>query len=290
MKVIDIALASFVREPGSTTKEDPDEAPLLAALRARGVRAESLAWDDPAARFDTARVTFLRATWNYHRVPQRFARWIEQVSRQTALYNPAAVVHWNMHKRYLLELASRGVPIVPTELVPQDSDPSLEEICARRGFGAVVIKPAVSAGSRSTQRFTASERVTAEGHLRAVTAREDALVQPYLPEVEGRGERSLVVVDGEITHALRKAPRFAGQAESITPVDDSTAAERALALRAVEAVGAPLFYARVDLVSDAAGPKLMELELIEPSLYFEASAYGLDRFVDGALERLQQTR
>lgn len=290
MKRIDIALASFVREPGSTTKEDPDEAPLLAALRARGVRAESLDWDDPAARFDTARVTLLRATWNYHRVPQRFARWIDAVSSQTALYNPAAVVHWNMHKRYLLDLAARGVPVVPTELVPHGADQSLEGICSRRGFGEVVIKPAVSAGSRATQRFAASERAAGEAHLRAVTAREDALVQPYLPEIEQRGERSLVVVDGEITHALRKAPRFAGQPEGITPVDDASDEERALALRAVEAAGQPLFYARVDIVTNAQGPQLMELELIEPSLYFEASAYGLQRFVAGALARLEQAR
>ncbi len=273
-----------------TTKDDPDEAPLLTALRARGVRAETLEWDDPDARFEEARVTLLRATWNYHRVPERFARWVDAVSAQTALYNPAAVVHWNMHKRYLLELGARGVPVVDTELVPQSTDAQASEplaaIRARRGFGDVVIKPAVSAGSRATQRFGDSELAAGEAHLRAITAREDALVQPYLREISQRGERSLVWIDGEITHALRKAPRFAGEGEGITAVDDVTQAERALAERAIEAAPGPLFYARIDLVTTDAGPQLMELELIEPSLYFEASQHGLDRFVDGALARL----
>lgn len=287
---IDIALASFVRTPGSTTKDDPDEAPLLAALRARGVCAETLEWDDPEARFDTARVTLIRATWTYHRAPQRFARWLDDVSRRTALYNGAEIVRWNMHKRYLLELEARGVPVVPTELVPQSADTSLRAIAERRGFSAVVVKPAISGGSRQTRRFEAHDLDAAEAHLRAITAREDALVQPYLPEVEQRGERSLVWIDGEITHVLRKAPRFQGDGEGITLATDVTAEERALAQQVVGAVRCPLFYARVDMLTHAGAPQLMELELIEPSLYFELSARCLTRFVEGALERLARTR
>jgi len=279
---IDVALASCAKLP----EHDPDQAPLLGALRERGVRAEVLAWDEPDARFERARLTVIRSTWNYHRAPEQFARWLSAVAEQTEMLNPPDVVRWNMHKRYLLELSACGLPVLPTEIVRAAEARALTSILAARGWQDVVIKPAVSAGSRLTQRFASSELPAAEAHLRAITASEDALVQPYIPQIEQRGERSLVWIDGEITHALRKAPRFDGQAEGITAALDVTDEERALAHRVIEAVGQPLFYARVDLVSGDSGPMLMELELIEPSLYFDTSPPSLDRFVDGLIMRL----
>jgi glutathione synthase/RimK-type ligase-like ATP-grasp enzyme len=232
-------------------------------------------------------VTVIRATWNYHRTPERFAHWVDTVAEHTALFNAAEVVRWNMHKRYLLELSERAVAVLPTELVREGSARTVADIRAARGFAVVVIKPAVSAGSRATARFEVNEGAAAEAHLRAITAHEDALVQPYVPEVAKRGERSLVWIDGEVTHALRKAARFDGEAESITPAHDVTDEERALAQSAVTAVGKPLFYARVDLITTASGPMLMELELIEPSLYFAAAPAALARFADGVIARLK---
>jgi glutathione synthase/RimK-type ligase-like ATP-grasp enzyme len=279
--MIEVALASCAVLP----EADPDEAPLLSALRERGVKAAVLAWDDPSARFDQARLTIIRSTWNYHRTPARFARWVRDVAERSSLFNPAEVVLWNMHKRYLLKLSARGVPVLPTQLVPQDAKQSLAAITRDRGWQDVVIKPAVSAGSRSTRRFAAHELALGEAHLAAITAREDALVQPYIRQVEQRGERSLVWIDGQITHALRKAPRLEGDVERITLAEDVTDAELALAHRAIDALSKPVFYARVDVVTGDDGPLLMELELIEPSLYFDASRASLERFVEGVLER-----
>jgi len=279
--MIEIALASCAVLP----EPDPDEAPLLSALRDRDVKAEILAWDDPSARFDLARLTIIRSTWNYHRTPGRFARWVRDVAARCPLFNPAEIVLWNMHKRYLLELSGRGVPVLPTELVAQDGHQSLAAIKRDRGWSDVVIKPAVSAGSRATRRFAAHEAIDAQAHLAAITAREDALVQPYVPQIEQRGERSLVWVDGQITHALCKAPRFDGDVEGITLAEDVTDEELAVAHRVIDALARPVFYARIDLVTGDTGPLLMELELIEPSLYFDASRICLERFVEGVLQR-----
>jgi glutathione synthase/RimK-type ligase-like ATP-grasp enzyme len=196
------------------------------------------------------------------------------------------VVLWNLHKSYLLELARSGVPVTPTHLVPRGSAERLADVAAARGWTDLVVKPAVSAGSRLTLRADAgSER--GEGHLRALTEREDALVQPYLPAVEGHGERSLVFIDGELTHAVRKAPRFAGDAVSVTGPFAVSDDEAALARLALAAVPVPVLYARVDVVPGADGrPMLMELELIEPSLFLEHGAGALERLVDAIASRL----
>src|SRR4051812_1528239 len=90
---------------------DIDEAPLLAALGRGGFTAELAAWDDPAVDWDTAIPTILRSTWNYALDLDGFLAWIARVDRAAPLWNPRSVVHHNVHKRYLLELAERGVPV-----------------------------------------------------------------------------------------------------------------------------------------------------------------------------------
>jgi glutathione synthase/RimK-type ligase-like ATP-grasp enzyme len=279
---IDVALASCHALP----KHDQDQAPLLAGLRAAGLRAEVLAWDDPTADFSSARLTLLRATWNYAQQPERFADWLARTAEVTALWNPWPVVRWNLHKGYLLDLAHAGVRVTPTHLVPRGSAERLADVAAARGWGDVVVKPAVSAGSRLTLRAGAgTER--GEAHLRALVAREDALVQPYLPAVEGHGERALIFIDGELTHAVRKGPRFAGEAESVTGPFDASEAEAALARAVLAAAPTPVLYARVDVAPDADGrPMLMELELIEPSLFFARGPRAVGRLVDAIGSRL----
>ncbi len=284
---MDVALASCVELP----EPDPDEAPLAAALAAAGIEAEIVGWDDPAADWSRARLTLLRATWNYPLAPARFLAWAEAVARVSELWNPLAAVRWNLHKGYLLELAERGVPVAPTALVRRGSEQPLAEILAARGWREAVVKPAVSAASYRTVRVGAGEPESGEAHLRALAADGDVLVQRYLPSVEDHGERALVWIDGELTHAVRKTPRFEGEDESVSPAAVAIApAEAALALAALaagRAAASPLLYARVDLAPGPDGePVVMELELIEPSLFFPQSPAALERFVAAVGRRL----
>jgi len=270
---------------------DADEAPTLAALRAAGLAAGTLAWDDPGADFSVARLTLLRATWNYPEDPQRFLAWVESTAAVTELWNPAAAVRWNLHKGYLLELEKAGVPVVPTCLLHRGETASLAAVLAGRGWSDVVIKPAISAASRLTLRSGPESREAGEAHLRRLAAREDVLIQPYVESVDGHGERAVVWIDGELTHAVRKSPRFAGGGESVAGPLPIATAEAAVAHAAVAAataaVAAPLLYARIDLALRADGtPQVMELELMEPSLYFTYGAEALERFVRGVRRRL----
>jgi glutathione synthase/RimK-type ligase-like ATP-grasp enzyme len=281
---IDVALASCMTLP----EPDADLAPLLSAVRAAGLTAEVLAWDDPGADFASARLTLLRSTWNYSERPAEFLAWIDRVAASTALWNGPETVRWNAHKSYLLDLDARGVPVVPTHLIRRGATTTLAEVTRERGWSDVVVKPAVSGGSRATVRVTAAARERGEAHLRSLAAREDVLVQPYLASVEGHGERAIVWIDGEPTHAVRKSPRFLGDAESVSSAVPIEEDEAALARRAVAAAPGPLLYARVDVARDAAGaPRVMELELIEPSLFFLQMPSALERYVAAVERRLR---
>jgi glutathione synthase/RimK-type ligase-like ATP-grasp enzyme len=281
---LDVALATCVNCP----EPDNDLAPLLDALRAAGLSAEAIGWDDLGADFGQARMTLIRSTWNYSLEPQRFLAWVDRTAEESELWNRRATVRWNAHKSYLLDLAARGVPTVPTHLAHKGDGVPLVDVMRARGWTEVVVKPAVSGGSRQTVRVRPGDEARGEAHLRALLAREDALVQPFLPSVEGHGERAVVWIDGEATHAVRKSPRFLGDPESVSEAVPIEPDEAALARRAVTAAPGPLFYARVDVARGPDGaPCVMELELIEPSLFFPKAPAALERYVAGVAARLR---
>src|SRR5262249_12830814 len=148
-------------------------------------------WDAPIP-------TILRSTWNYALHPEAFAAWIDRVARAAPLWNPREVVHANLHKRYLVELAARGVPVVPTTIVERNG--TIDLAARRERF---VVKPEVGASSLDTRAFEPGDPAAGE-HLARLTARGAALVQPYVASVHDYGERSVVWIDGELSHAVRK--------------------------------------------------------------------------------------
>ncbi len=258
---------------------DADEAPLMAALAAAGIDAALVAWEDPRADWDARVPTIIRSTWNYALQVDAFIAWADRAAAAAPLLNPPAIVRGNVRKRYLLELAARGVPVVPTTLVERGGTLAVPG-------ERVVIKPEIGAGSLDTKVFAAGDRAALD-HLAMITARGAALVQPYVASVDDYGERSLIWIDGELTHSIRKSPRFSGDAEQIDGPFPIEPDERAVAEAALAPYTDRILYGRCDLARDASGqPMIMELELVEPSLFFAKQPAALDRYIDGLKKRL----
>lgn len=200
----------------------------------------------------------------------RIATCLELPEPAAPMINPPDVVRGNLHKRYLLALAARGVPVVPTTLVERGQTCELTAVAAPS-----IVKPEIGAASMATRRFAPAEGA--------------ALVQPYVASVDGYGERALVWIDGALSHAVRKAPRLSGDDEHVDgphPIADD---ERAVAEAALAPVADRILYARVDLARDAAGrPMVMELQLIEPSLYLLHCPGSADRFAAALCRYLAQ--
>ncbi len=266
---------------------DADEDLLLEALAARGIQARMAAWNDPREDWDAHVPTVIRSTWNYIHALPAFLAWAERAERAAALWNPLEVVRGNVHKRYLAELASLDIPTVPTLLVERGRQLELATLARERRWRRLILKPAVGAGSFETRRFEAHEEPEAQRHLERLLARGDALVQPYLESVEGHGERALVCIDGELTHAVRKAPRFANGVECVSTALPIEPDERALAEAVLARAPRDLLYARVDVARGVDGrPQVMELELVEPSLFLRQHPPALQRLVAGLARRL----
>ena len=148
----------------------------------------------------------------FHEAPDAFRRWIDRAAQVSRLRNPPAIVHQNLHKSYLADLAGRGQPVIPTEFLVRGEAADLAALMTTRGWDDVVIKPAISAASYRTRRFRTAETAAGQEFLADLLADRDAMVQRYMTAVENGGEKALVWIDGAFTHAVRKAVRFAGQA------------------------------------------------------------------------------
>ncbi|MCA1823771.1 MAG: hypothetical protein LC640_05805 [Frankia sp.] len=274
----------------------PDEAPLRATLERLGCVVETPSWSAEDISWSTYDVVVLRSTWDYTTRRAGFVSWARHVESETTLCNSAAVVEWNTHKSYLRDLETRGVPIVPTAWVDVGTDCDLRSLGAERGWRDIVIKPAVDAAARGAMRTQATS-AAGQRHLDDLLTRGEAMVQPYVTAVDGYGERALVMLDGTLTHAVRKRAHLGP--EPLGPEDwpppDVVAiapAEGVLAARAVaaarDAMGdVDLLYARVDLVPGADGEVwLGELELTEPYLFLAAAPAGaVETFASAILER-----
>jgi glutathione synthase/RimK-type ligase-like ATP-grasp enzyme len=262
---------------------DEDLPPLLQACAEAGIHAQALAWDDPTVgwgRFDAA---LIRSTWDYTEKLPPFLAWCERVSAQTRLWNPVDVIRWNTDKRYLGELAARGLPVIASFFLAPGDDPA-----SFPDHAEFVVKPTVGAGSRDAQRYVRDERAAAVAHTARLLAQDrHVLVQPYLDAVDTDGETALLYFGGEFSHAIRKAPLlqrgegpttalFAPERiQSRTP----SKAEHAVAEAVLAAIpGGPLPYARVDLLPSTDGPQLLELELTEPSVFLPYGPGAADRF------------
>ena len=269
------ARCTFVTYAG-LPRLDPDDLLAARALERLGVEVRAAVWDDPSVDWELAGTCVLRSTWDYPQRPQAFVAWLGLVEARTVLWNPPAVVRWNLHKFYLRDLAASGVPVVPTAWLPAGTAPGLAELVGARGWPEAVVKPAYGAGTVGVHLFalTPDGLAAAERHANLLLARGDVLVQRYLPSVEDYRERALVFIGGAYSHAVSKAPFQAllpaGEAGELPA--EATPAELAVARLALAAAPGPHLYARVDLVRDEAGaPLLLELELVEPSLFLGMS-------------------
>jgi len=271
---------------------DPDDQPLLPAAAALGFAAEPAVWDDPEVAWQEFDAILVRSPWDYYRRHEEFLAWAERVERHRPMFNPASLLRWNTDKHYLGELARRGAPVVPTRFVEAGERADLAAVLDSRGWREAIVKPAVSADSWETIHVERDELVAGQDHLARLTAERTMMIQPFLASVEEYGERCLVFIDGELSHAVRKnsltrGGRHAGLPEGVavaaTPEEIATARD----ILALAPQPAPL-YARVDLVRDERDRLvLLELELAEPTLFFTTCAGAAERLLTALLARLR---
>jgi hypothetical protein len=260
------------------------------ALQQLGARVDSVVWDAPKVRWNSFDAVVVRSCWDYHLRPREFRAWVDVVEKARALvWNPPAILRWNMEKTYLRDLEARGVPIVPTRWLDRGDSRTLRTVLGEEGWSDAVVKPVLSASAYQTWRTAEAGGARDEKRFRALLVRGGVMVQPFLSEVREMGEWSFLFFRGSFSHAVLKRPTgedfrvqesFGGIARAQRP----SAALLAEAQAVVDAVPGPWLYARVDGCVVGGRFQLMELEMLEPSLYLGSDRRAPRRFAQAILQ------
>ena len=286
--IVTIVFATCDHQPLLTA----DDQSLADALRARGVEIIPIPWTelDPYAVVDSPPI-LLRSTWDYHRVPTMFQSWLQALEDSgRATWNPPSVARGNVDKIYLKDLEAAGIAIPKTRWLDRIDAGSIDQAMDEESWTTAVLKPRIAATAYGTFLIERGAPLTDDDLAPARAS--GAMLQELVPEVVERGEVSLVYFGGAFSHAVVKRAKagdfrvqkdFGGHVDAAAPAPALLSFADAVMTR----VPATCLYARVDVVESGRGPLLMELELIEPELYFSIVPESADRFAQLLVDRLQ---
>ena len=244
------------------------------ALNALGLNTFRVSWDDAVFDWTSTSYILFRSTWDYFNRFQEFSLWLSKVTKQTILLNSEKIIRWNIDKHYLLDLQKYGVRIAKTHFIETGTNTTLNELRNTFGWKETVLKPCISGTARHTYRLNENNLEAHETIFKQLIATETMMLQPFQYNIVEKGEISMMVFNGEFSHAVLKTAKqgdfrvqddFGGSVKMYTP----TVEEIEFVENTVKACPELPIYARVDIFTDNDNQiALSELELIEPELWF----------------------
>lgn len=269
---------------------DRETSYLLKTMEKRNFKSQLVAWDDQNIEWGESSLSIIRTPHDYFLNVPDFLEWTKQVEEHTTLWNSSKVIEWNSTKQYLIKLQEANVPVPPTIFAKHRTNIKLDDLLQNTDWDEIIIKPAVSVGAWGAGRYKRDDpdaelqfkNILHNGytHVNVRTGKHwnlssgDAIIQKFIPEIMTQGEASLIYFGGEFSHAVKKMPAegefrvhdtYGGQ----VLLHEASETERNVAERGLEALGLETQYARIDTVLSDKGPLIIEMELIEPRLFFE---------------------
>ena len=270
--------------------EDALIANALGKLKFKVVR---VAWSDSNFDWSTTKAVLFRTTWDYFDNFSKFSSWLNNVSKVTTLINSEALIRWNIDKHYLKDLQNNGVHIAETLFIEIGDLRTLKDLHLETSWSETVLKPCISGGARHTYKLNSKNIGAHESIFKDLIANEAMMLQPFQHHIVTEGEISMMVFNGQFTHAILKKAKtgdfrvqddFGGTVYDYTP----TKSEIDFAIDTVNACDELPVYARVDIFKDNNGEiALAELELIEPELWFRNHPESALVLAEGIKEKLQ---
>lgn len=263
---------------------------IITQLEAKGLKVHRTNWDNPDFDFTTTKYVLFRAIWDYFDRFPEFSKWLEEVQQKTQLINPAEQIVWNMDKHYMQDLEDAGINIVKTYFVEIGDKRTLKEVIAASGWEHVILKPAVSGGARHTYKIKPGESDQHEPVFKELIAEESMLIQPFINSIMEKGEVSFMVFGGKYSHAVlkkAKAGDFRVQDDhggTVHPYEASVE-EIEFVQNVMAKCKTVSVYGRVDVTWDNDDQlALVELEIIEPELWFRESENSSKMLADAVME------
>lgn len=273
-----------------------NDLPVVELLRAEGASVHAMPWDVATDEWSSFDLVVIRSCWNYHLHPEKFNQWLGRMEEENVnLFNSVKTVRKNLHKEYLKELEERGALLPESIWLEKGTSVNLSLLLQQTNWKAAVIKPSISAGAFNTFLVNSDNANSLQKKFDEVMHSSDMIVQEFIPEVLTEGEWSLIYFDKKFSHAIVKRPaskdfRVQHEHGGSSALAEPPFAARQESEKILSMIDEPLLYARVDGVIAEGQFLLMELELIEPSLFLEKSETSARAFANAMANQLQKSK
>ncbi len=248
---------------------------IVKPFRNLGWECEFIPWDSISINWDDFEAVIIRSTWDYQQKEKLFFKTLQSIEASTAtLYNSLDTVKWNINKRYLLELERENISIIPTKFYDSFDFDIVSQLFSFFNENKLIIKPCVSANADDTFILEQSKMENLKSVLKNTFSQKNFLVQPFIKNIKSEGEYSLIYFGNRLSHVLLKTPKngdFRVQEEhggSLKKINKPESLLIDFGNKVMQTIPYQCLYSRVDVVRDGNNYLLMEVELIEPSLYF----------------------
>lgn len=262
--------------------------PHLAIL---GWSVDDVCWRDQTVDYNQYDLVVVRSTWDYQVFADEFMQTLGRIERSSAvLENSLKLMKWNVSKSYLKELDSKGVAILPSIWLEYFDSEAIQSAFSHFDTAEIIIKPLVSANADFTYRLSEDDFIAKQQTIKSELKNRQIMIQAFENTILDKGEFSLFYFDHEYSHAINKMPEngdfrvqeeHGGQLASVEP----TKAMFSLAQQTLRALPEKSLYARIDMLETSLGLAIIEVELIEPSLYFNMDNMSSKRFADAIDKR-----
>ncbi len=270
-----------------------DDKLLQDALKKRGFSTTRIDWSRTGTNWSCFTCAVFRTTWDYFERIIDFYQWLNLAGKHTLLCNDIRLIHWNLDKHYLADLDHSGIPVIASQFIEKGIKPDFKKLLNDFGWKEAVIKPCVSGAARHTYRLNHQNFLEIQKIVHPLLTEESFILQPFIQDVVDTGEDTLIVIDGKVTHAVRKVAKqgdfrvqddHGGTVHPYTPTDEQVK----LAELAINACKPTPVYGRVDMVRGNEGRwEVMELELIEPELWLRNYPPAAEVFADAIIRYIE---
>jgi len=267
---------------------------LIEPMKTFGWDAEEISWRNESINWDDYNAVIVRSTWDYQKDHEKFLDVLEKINNSSAhLENDLELMKWNMNKKYLFDLEQKGVKIVDTLWKSNFNLDEVENSFENFNSEEIIIKPNISANADNTFRLTKAKFVEIKNQLKLIFTNREFMIQPFMKNIIDEGEYSLFFFNGEFSHCVLKKPKekdfrvqeeHGGKFKSIIPTEQ----QKTIGKNIIDKLAVLPLYGRTDLVRTADNDfALMELEAIEPSLYFNMDEQSPIRFTKAFVEKMK---
>jgi len=267
---------------------------LIEPMKTFGWDAEEISWRNESINWDDYNAVIVRSTWDYQKDHEKFLDVLEKINNSSAhLENDLELMKWNMNKKYLFDLEQKGVKIVDTLWKSNFNLDEVENSFENFNSEEIIIKPNISANADNTFRLTKAKFVEIKNQLKLIFTNREFMIQPFMKNIIDEGEYSLFFFNGEFSHCVLKKPKekdfrvqeeHGGKFKSIIPTEQ----QKTIGKNIIYKLAVLPLYGRTDLVRTADNDfALMELEAIEPSLYFNMDERSPIRFTKAFVEKMK---